>query len=110
MMKRVLALTLALLLMAVVFTGCSSSNNEAPVDESKSPSDSTPVTAEGDLVDGIYLIKRPVSQNGNFPMAKLEVKDGEIVSLNYNEYLATSGEAKNDSNYPYADGIKVLQT
>lgn len=39
MMKRVLALTLALLLMAVVFTGCSSSNNEAPVDESKSPSD-----------------------------------------------------------------------
>ncbi|NLV89829.1 MAG: FMN-binding protein [Tissierellia bacterium] len=108
MMKRVLALTLALLLMAVVFTGCSSSNNEAPVDESKSPSDSTPVTAEGDLVDGIYLIKRPVSQNGNFPMAKLEVKDGEIVSLNYNEYLATSGEAKNDSNYPYADGIKVI--
>jgi len=106
MNKRVLALTLALLLMAVVFSGCS--NNQAPVDESENPADTTPVTGNSDLVDGIYLIKRPVSQNGNFPMAKLEVKDGEIVSLNYNEYLATSGEAKNESNYRYAEGIAVI--
>lgn len=105
-MKRVLALTLALLLMAVVFTGCA--KNEAPVDESKSPADSTPVDTTGDLVDGTYLIKRPVSQNGNFPMAVLEVKDGEIASLHYNEYLATSGEAKNESNYRYAEGIAVI--
>jgi major membrane immunogen (membrane-anchored lipoprotein) len=106
MKKRVLALALAVLLVAVVFTGCA--KNEAPVDESKSPTDSTPVTETGDLVDGVYLIKRPVSQNGNFPMAKLEVKDGEVASLNYNEYLATSGEAKNESNYRYAEGIAVI--
>lgn len=107
MKKRVLALSLALMLMAAVFTGCS--KTEAPVDESKNPTDSTPIVEEtGDLVDGTYLIKREVSQNGNFPMAKLEVKDGEIVSLTYNEYLATSGEAKSESNYPYAEGIAVI--
>lgn len=109
MFKKVLALVMCLLLMITVFTGCSS-KNEAPVDESKGQTEenTTPVSGENKLVDGTYLIKEEVSENGNFPMAKLVVKNGEIESLEYNEYLATSGEAKNESNYPYVDGVKVI--
>ncbi|CAK7069054.1 hypothetical protein CIW83_03285 [Tissierella sp. P1] len=110
MKKRILALMLALALMTVVFTGCAKKEATPPVDESKPVDSTTPENeAKGDLVDGTYLVKMPVSDHGNYPMAKLEVKDGQVASLDYNEYLAASGEAKNESNYPYAEGLAVIK-
>lgn len=112
MKKRILALMLALALMTVVFTGCAKKDAVAPVDESKPADTTTPAAeeeAKGDLVDGTYLVKMPVSDHGNYPMAKLEVKDGQVASLDFNEYLADSGEAKSESNYNYADGLAVIK-
>ena len=106
MKKKVLALTLALALTTVVFTGCSS--DKAPVDDNK-PATDVADEVKGDLTDGTYLIKTEVSDHGNFAMATLDVKDGEVSNLNYNEYLVDSGEAKNDSNYAYAEGIAVIK-
>lgn len=103
MKKKVLALLLVSVLMVGIIAGCSS---KAPVDESK-PGTSTDV-AKGDLVDGIYLVKTEVSDHGNYSMATLEIKDGKIVSSHYDEYLVDSGEAKNESNYAYAEGIAVI--
>lgn len=105
MKKKILAITLVLAMMAMVFTGCS--KDKAPVDDNK-PVDTTNAV-KGDLTDGTYLIKTEVSDHGNFAMASLEVKDGQISDFNYNEYLVDSGEAKNDSNYAYADGIAVIK-
>lgn len=105
MKKKILALTLALALMAVIFTGCS--KDKAPVDDNK-PADVV-YSVQNDLTDGMYLIKTEVSDKGNFAMANLQVKDGQVEDLNYNEYLVGSGETKNDSNYPYAEGIAVIK-
>lgn len=110
MKKRMLALILTLVLVTVVFTGCAKKAD--PVDESKPVDNTTPGTTDvvkGDLVDGMYLVKTEVSDHGNYSMATLEVKDGQVSAFNYNEYLVASGEAKNDSNYPYADGIAVIK-
>ena len=110
MKKKILAITLAMALTTVVFTGCST--DKAPVDDNKPATSETTDASEdakGDLTDGKYLIKTEVSDHGNFAMATLEVKDGFVSNLNYNEYLVDSGEAKNDSNYAYADGIAVIK-
>lgn len=107
MKKKILALTLSLALTAVVFTGCTTKTSTPPVDENK-PADVVEVE-KGDLIDGLYLIKTEVSDHGNFAMATLDVKDGIVSDFNYNEYLVASGEAKNDSNYPYAEGIAVIK-
>lgn len=103
MNRKILILILALLLVTIVFTGCTKDN--APVDEG------TVGTGDdkGSLVDGTYLIKNVVSDHGNFAMAILDVKDGEVASLEYNEYLADSGEVKNLENYPYEDGLNVIK-
>lgn len=106
MKKKILVLMLALALMSVVFTGCKA-KTDAPVDENK-PADTTNV-AKGDLTDGIYLVKTEVSDHGNYAMATLEVKEGQVSDFNYNEYLVASGESKNDSNYPYAEGLAVIK-
>ncbi|MGJ0846053.1 FMN-binding protein [Tissierella praeacuta] len=108
MKKRIMILILSLAVMVTIFTGCGKKENGLPVDESKSNSNNT-TEVKGNLVDGIYLVKMPVSDHGNYPMAKLEVKDGEILSLDYNEYLADSGEAKSESNYSYAEGLAVIK-
>lgn len=110
MKRRVLALMLVLALMTVVFTGCAKKDTVAPVDESK-PADTTTPSEEtkGELVDGTYLVKMPVSDHGNYSMAKLEVKDGQVASLDYNEYMADSGLTKAEANYPYADGLAVIE-
>ncbi|MFA5576216.1 MAG: FMN-binding protein [Tissierellaceae bacterium] len=105
MSKRFLALALVLMLMVGVFAGCT--KQEAPVDESSKPVDSTEVEA-GDLVDGTYLVKNPVSDHGNYQMVKLEVSGGQVAEFDFNEYLSDSGEAKNPDNYAYADGIAVI--
>lgn len=106
MRKKILAITLAMALTTVVFTGCS--KDKAPVDDNK-PATGVTDEVEGELTDGKYLIKTEVSDHGNFAMATLEVKDGQVSNLNYNEYLVDSGEAKNDSNYAYAEGIEIIK-
>lgn len=111
MSKKILALSLALMLIAGVFVGCSKEN--APVDEGSKPVEEKPADTNnevvaGDLVDGLYLIKGEVSENGNFPMTVLTVKDGQVDSLEYREYLINSGETKSNDNYPYAEGIAVV--
>lgn len=106
MKKKLLVLILALALMTVVFTGCA--KDDAPVDESNAPAGEVASEEKGDLVDGMYLVKLPVSDHGNYSMGTLEVKNGNISSLNYNEYLADSGQAKSEDNYGYVDSIKVI--
>lgn len=106
MKKKILTLILTLSLVAVVFTGCNKS--KSPV-ESDKPSTDVTNEVKGNFIDGKYLIKREVTDHGNFTMATLEVEDGQVSNLNYNEYLVDSGEAKNDSNYDYADGIAVIK-
>lgn len=108
MKKKILALIMALTLMTVIFTGCSD-NGEAPVDEGNIDTETDSSVDKGDLVDGMYLEKLPVSEHGNFSMATLEVKDGDVSNLDYNEYLAGSGEAKNEDNYAYAEGLEVIE-
>ena len=106
MKKKFLALTAALALTTVVFTGCS--KEDAPVDDNK-PVTNVTNEIEGNLTDGKYLIKTEVSDHGNFAMATLDVEGGHVSNLNYNEYLVDSGEAKNDSNYAYAEGVAVIK-
>lgn len=101
MNKKMLVLVLFLSL-ALIFTGCT--QNDTPTDEGTAGDQN-----KGDLIDGTYLIKGPVSEQENYPMAILEVKDGEIESLDYNEYLVDSGEAKNSENYAYEEGLNVIE-
>ncbi|HZK32906.1 MAG TPA: FMN-binding protein [Tissierellaceae bacterium] len=103
MRRKILALILVFSLMTIIFTGCTSEN--APVDEGTVGMGDD----KGNLVDGTYLIKDPVSDHGNYPMATMEVSGGEIESFEYNEYLADSGEVKSPDNYPYEDGINVMK-
>ncbi|WP_132996094.1 FMN-binding protein [Sporanaerobacter acetigenes] len=103
MKNKYLALILVLVLVLAVFSGCSDKEAKAPVEEDSEE------TASSNLNDGKYLIKMPVSDHGNYPMATLEVKDGEIISFDYNEYLADTGEEKNESNYSYKEGLEVLK-
>ncbi|MSU02867.1 FMN-binding protein [Tissierella pigra] len=108
MKKKVLALGLSVVVTAAIFTGCTK-KEPTPVDENKPGVNETAGETNGNLVDGTYLVKTEVSDHGNYSMAKLEVKDGQIEALDYNEYLVDSGDAKNESNYPYAEGIAVIK-
>ncbi|MBU5440023.1 FMN-binding protein [Tissierella sp. MSJ-40] len=105
MKRKFLSLGLVLVLMAAVFTGCA--KKEAPVNENDSAE--TSAETSKDLKDGSYLVKMPVSDHGNYPMATLEVKDGQVAGFSYNEYLADSGEEKNESNYKYPEGLAVIK-
>ncbi len=108
MKKKILALFLALGLMATVFTGCTAKDDEVAVDEGNVDVEDNNTEEKGDLVDGMYLVKMPVSDHANFSMATLDVADGNVSKLDYNEYLANTGEAKSDDNYAYPEGIKVI--
>lgn len=108
MKKKLLALMLALGLMTIVFTGCTADDADAPVDEGNIDTDTEVSEEQGEYEDGMYLEKLPVSEHGNYSMATLEVVDGNISNLNYNEYFADSGEAKNEENYDYPEGIAVI--
>ncbi|WP_416197699.1 MAG: Major membrane immunogen, membrane-anchored lipoprotein [Sporanaerobacter sp.] len=103
MKKKYLALALVLVLSLAVFSGCSEKEAKVPVKEGSGE------TATSSLKDGKYLVKMPVSEHGNYPMATLEVKNGEIISFDYNEYFAETGEEKNESNYNYQEGIEVIK-
>ena len=81
MKKKILTITLALALTTVVFTGCS--KDKAPVDDNK-PGTGVTDEAKGEYTDGKYLIKTDVSDHGNFSMATLEIKDGQVSKFEYN--------------------------
>lgn len=102
MKRRLGVMVLIVALIAVFFTGCGKNDSEPTSDQSKD-------VATGDLQDGNYLVKMPVSDHGNYPMAKMEVKGGEIASLEYVEILATSGEEKSEGNYNYPEGLEVIK-
>jgi len=109
-MKKFLALALVILLTVSLFAACA---KDEPVDNNNDTNTSTDTntdtnTTTSELKDGKYLIKEAVSDHGNYPMATMEVKNGEIVSFNYQEYL-TSGEPKNSSNYNYPATLEVIQ-
>ncbi|MBU5294059.1 hypothetical protein KQH90_08420 [Anaerosalibacter bizertensis] len=109
MTKKVLSLILIGVLAMTIFVGCA--KDEAPkTDEPKEGEEKTSEEATGgELKDGNYLVKLPVSDHMNYPMATMEVKNGEISSFDYNEYLADSGEAKNPDNYSYEEGLEVIK-
>lgn len=62
-----------------------------------------------DLKDGNYLVKLKVNDHGNYPMGKMEINDGDIISLNYVEVLAVTGEEKNKDNFNYPDCINAIE-
>lgn len=101
MKKRFSLMVLVVALIAIVFTGCTKADKETGSDE--------PGEVAGELKDGNYLIKMPVSDHGNYPMAQMEVKDSKIASFSYVEILATSGEEKNEGNYNYPEGLAVVK-
>ena len=102
MIKRLGLLVLVVALIGVIFTGC---GNE----DADTSTDGTAEVEVGELQDGHYLVKMPVSDHGNYPMAQMEVKDGEIASFNYAEILATEGEEKSEDNYNYPEGLEVIK-
>ena len=102
-MRKRLGLMILIVALVTVFLYRLWENDTEPA------SDQSSDVATGDLQDGNYLVKMPVSDHGNYPMAKMEVKDGEIVSFEYVEILATSGEEKNEDNYNYPEGFRSNQ-
>ncbi len=94
-MKKLFVFSLALVL-AFSLIGCASTTEE------------TTSNNNSELNDGSYLVKNDVSDHGNFAMAYMEVKNGEIVAFDYQEYLAESGESKvNADSYNY-DATKQI--
>lgn len=104
MKKRLGLMMLSMVLVLVLLVGCSGQKDTETGNNDKEGNN----VASGELVDGTYLVKDPVSDRGNYAMAIMEVANGEISSFEYAEYLATSGEEKNESNYNYAEGIAVI--
>lgn len=99
MNRKVLSLILVVVLASLVVVGCGA-------DEGKKE---TPSGGNGgELKDGSYLVKMPVGEHDNYPLATMEVENGEISAFEYLEILADSGEEKNDGNYNYEEGLEVL--
>lgn len=103
MKKRLGLIMLSMVLVLTLLVGCGGQGTETSTEEK----DSQNVTT-GELVDGTYLVKDPVSDRGNYPMAVMEVANGEISSFEYVEILAASGEEKNENNYNYPEGLAVI--
>ena len=102
MKKRLGSMMLIMVLVVLAVTGCSGKD--------KDTTGGTEDVVVEELQDGNYLVKMPVSDHGNYPMAKMEVANGEISSFEYMEILADSGEEKNESNYNYPEGLEVLKS
>ena len=102
MKKRLGSMMLIMVLVVLAVTGCGGKD--------KDTTGGTEDVVVEELQDGNYLVKMPVSDHGNYPMAKMEVANGEISSFEYMEILADSGEEKNESNYNYPEGLEVLKS
>ncbi|NMA87046.1 MAG: FMN-binding protein [Tissierellia bacterium] len=101
-MKRKLgSMMLILVLVVLAVTGCGGKDNDN--------TGKTDDVVAGDLQDGSYLVKMPVSDHGNYAMAKMDISSGEISSFEYMEILANTGEEKNESNYNYPEGLEVIK-
>lgn len=103
MKKRLGLIMLAMVLVLTLLVGCSGQDSKTSANDNNDHNE-----AKGELVDGTYLVKDPVSDHGNYGMAIMEVANGEISSFEYVEILANSGEEKNESNYNYPEGIAVI--
>lgn len=99
MKRKFIVIFLVVSLSLSLLIGCSNKKAETTTDE-----------ITGELVDGTYLVKDPVSDHGNYGMAIMEVKNGEISSFKYVEILAQSGEEKNENNYQYKEGLDVIES
>lgn len=99
MNRKVLSLILVVVLASLVVVGCGSNEGKE-----ETPSGGS----GGELKDGFYLVKMPVGEHDNYPLATMEVENGEISAFEYLEILADSGEEKNDGNYNYEEGLEVL--
>lgn len=102
--KKFLSLMLVLVLVSLVIAGCGADKSEKEED----PAPSKAGESSGELQDGFYLVKMPVGDQDNYPLATMEVDNGEIIAFEYVEILADSGEEKNEGNYKYEEGLKVL--
>jgi len=103
MKKRLSLVVLSMVLVFTLLVGCSGQDTNTSTGDNNNQNE-----AKGELVDGTYLVKDPVSDHGNYGMAIMEVADGEISSFEYVEILADSGEEKNENNYNYAEGLAVI--
>lgn len=102
MRRRSSLLLLSTILILALLVGCGGQETGTTTDESSE------APTGGELKDGIYLEKDPVSDHGNYGMAIMEVENGEIVSFKYAEILANSGEEKSEDNYNYPEGLAVI--
>ena len=93
MFRNVKSMILVLLLFIV---GCSNGGERNELETIK-------------LRDGHYLSKMAVGDYGSFPIAKMDVEDGKIVSFRYMEILVDTGEEKNLNNFNYPDGIYTIE-
>lgn len=109
MNKKILSLILVAVLAMTIFAGCAKDEGPATDDLKGEEKKTTEEAGDGDLQDGSYLVKLPVSDHMNYPMATMEVEGGEITSFDYNEYFANSGEEKNAENYDYDEGLEVIK-
>ncbi|NMB08690.1 MAG: FMN-binding protein [Tissierellia bacterium] len=101
MRKKLGSIVLIMVLVVLAVTGCGGKDQDT--------TGKTDDVVTGELQDGSYLVKMPVSDHGNYAMAKMEVSNGEISSFNYMEILADSGEEKSESNYNYPEGLEVIK-
>lgn len=109
MTKKVLSFILVAVLAMTIFVGCAKDEGPKTDEPKKGEEKTSEEVTGGELKDGKYLVKLPVSDHMNYPMATMEVKDGEISSFDYNEYFADTGEAKNQDNYNYEEGLEVIK-
>ncbi|MBZ2175347.1 FMN-binding protein [Schnuerera sp. xch1] len=102
MRKRLIYMVLAVVLVVSLLAGCGNQDSETTNDSSGE------VTTD-ELQDGTYLVKDPVSDHGNYGMAKMEVVGGEVSTFEYVEILADSGDEKDENNYNYPEGLEVIK-
>jgi major membrane immunogen (membrane-anchored lipoprotein) len=99
-MRKLLSLLLVLVMMSSLFIGCA--KKEDPVQETTAPATTAAATTEapvqtgGDLADGIYFATEDgfSETSGWKGVVTLEVKDGNIVSVDWNGANISAGKDK----------------